>query len=153
MMLEAAELSELWERDRGRREPRVDHLVAASLASESEHRRAGGTEPTTDEIALAPEDDGIVELLLDWSSADDPEAGADEGSIPQVRFPDGRTTSGAWLSLDELARGLGAPPRIVEEFDDLRLCEWPRDEFLVIATVAESGLVVELGFSQASLGG
>jgi hypothetical protein len=153
MMLHAEELAELWGRERGRREPRVDHIVAAGLVSEAENRRAGGTEPTTDEIALAPEDDGIVDLLLDWSNAGDPDAGADEGSIPQVRFPDGRITSGAWLSLDELARGLGAPPRIVEEFDDLRLCEWPREGFLVIATVAESGLIIELGFSQASLGG
>jgi hypothetical protein len=145
LLLHANELGHLWE------DGNVKEEIERSLAEEKQRSmNSDGFEPTTDEVALHAEEDGIVDLLLDWTDAPAGRSPDSEDPIPIVVFPDGRSMSCSNLRLEHLSDALG-PPQVTEDMDETLLCEWPLEDFFIAALAESSGRIVELGFSSISI--
>jgi hypothetical protein len=150
MILHAKELDALWaDVEATPVEETVTHIVEQGLAEEQRRSDlSGDLEPTTNEVALRPEEDGIVDLSMDWS--DVPAGCEHDDAVPEVILPGGRIVHGCALRLEDLTEVLG-PASTSEEMDDGLLCEWPGDDYLITATISNSGRVLELGFSHRGL--
>lgn len=148
MLLHATELDDLWREDFGGSEESVEEGVRSRLELEEQRSMsAEDSAPTTDEIALRPEEDWIVDLALDWTRR---APGLQDLESPVVVFPDGSSASCADLRLEQMVDVLGPPP-VAEDLGEFVLCEWPLDGFLVSADVKESGKVCGVGFSRLSI--
>lgn len=118
MLLAAREWDEVLRLDHDPREEPVEAEVMRRLDVEQRRIAADDeADPLTDEIAIAPEADAIIDLELDWGESAAIPGVEPDAPDPVVVFPEGMTVRCAELRVHQLNEVLGAPP-VAEEFDE-----------------------------------